>query len=445
MKNILYTTALDINNNIIHIDNAEKPNHFFCPLCKERMVLKKSEKQKRRPHFSHKNNNKCSPETILHYLFKVQLYEKIKESILKNKELKISWNCKFCAETHSGNLLKKAKSVELEYTMPNTRPDIAILDENKNVVSVIEIIVTHYPEKEAIRYYKENNIILIEIVLDSDNDILNMDSKLKQLRINDLCIYPEYRKCGHYTLERSRKCFLKNKLYRIIYNKIKNNNELTIVWNCDFCSDTHSGNLLKKANDIKKNYKYKNINLDIAFFDKNNTPFLAINIINSDSEILKNEYDLIFLYIKSNIDYEDLEKDIYNKLIHPYKVNFCFSPRCKKCNSYMEKKYLKVIEGRCWRCNTPMKIAIVEILGNDNSPERFTKEDITLATSKNVFLKKQYSKTIKSTYLANSCRKCGTFIGSHFLFIEYVAPAYYGELVMNTYHSGYVCPKCDEY
>ncbi len=306
MKNILHTTVLDNNNNIIHINDAQKTQSFFCPLCKKEMILKKSENQRRRPHFAHKKNSNCNPETVLHYLFKTKLYKIIKKSIQTKKDLLISWDCNFCAETHSGNLLKKVRN-------------------------------------------------------------------------------------------------------------------------------------------IKKDYVYNNVNLDIAFFDDKNRLFMAINIIKSDREINKKENNIIFLYIKSDINYKDLEHSILNKLKTPYYVDFCFSPKCKKCNSYMQKRFLKVIDSKCWKCNAPIKIAVVEILGNDNPPENFTQDDIQLAISKNVFLKKQYSKTIKRTYLANTCKTCNSFIGSHFLFTEYVAPAFYGELKMNTYHSGYVCPKCDIY
>lgn len=81
---------------------------------------------------------------------------------------------------------------------------------------------------------------------------------------------------------------------------------------------------------------------------------------------------------------------------------------------------------------------------NNLSPSEFTDDEIIFAQSKGVLLKTQYSKTVNEKYVANSCNKCGTFAGDHYLFTQYIAPASYGELPSETFDIGYLCEHCEE-
>jgi hypothetical protein len=71
-----------------------------------------------------------------------------------------------------------------------SKPDIALFDKTGKVFAVIEIVVTHKPEDTVIKYYKENNIVLIQIELDSENDLENIDNKLESAaRVNCISLY----------------------------------------------------------------------------------------------------------------------------------------------------------------------------------------------------------------------------------------------------------------
>ena len=78
-------------------------------------------------------------------------------------------------------------------------------------------------------------------------------------------------------------------------------------------------------------------------------------------------------------------------------------------------KLITITKSKCWNCNEKMKIAMVLFDGTFYGPEEFSKKEIEIAESKDVFLKKHHSDSIKETYLANTCRKCGSFIGQLFL------------------------------
>jgi len=79
-KEILYTVALDPQGQLITARNAIKGNAFTCPMCSSVMILKKSGKTgegTKRPHFAHKSlTPNCTPESVLHFVFKTLLAKK---------------------------------------------------------------------------------------------------------------------------------------------------------------------------------------------------------------------------------------------------------------------------------------------------------------------------------------------------------------------------------
>lgn len=320
MTNILYTVATDKYGNLIKANDAEKGNDFFCPVCKTELILRKSGKTgkgTKRPHFAHRSlTPNCTPETALHYSFKNLLAKKIEHHINSKTPLSIFWNCSFCGDEHSGNLLKKINAVKVEHNLTVCQPDIALLDSSEKVFAVIEIVVTHKPEESVVSFYSDNDIILIQINLTSDQDIDNLEEKVS--------------------------------------------------------------------------------NPDI--------------------------------------------------------VNTCYNPKCNTCGQFQQKKKMTIIEGDCWKCGSTMKIATISsskgglIRGSSNNlrPSDFTSEEIEFAKTKGVILKTQYSKTVGDNYVANSCPKCGSFVGDHYLFTQYIAPASFGELPSQKFDIGYHCERCDE-
>lgn len=199
---ILYTIAKDSNGNLVRANDAKKGITFFCPVCNNELLLRKSGntgKYSKRPHFAHKLlTPNCTPETVLHFSFKTLLTKKIQQHIDNSLPLNITWICQHCRDIHSGNLLKKIKSVRLEYKIGVCQPDITLLDIDEKVFAVIEIVVTHKPERQVLNYYKTNNIILIQIELKSDNDIYEIDSKISNPDLISICFNPKCKNCRHY-------------------------------------------------------------------------------------------------------------------------------------------------------------------------------------------------------------------------------------------------------
>lgn len=191
-KELLHTIALDDSGSFIHIDDAEKGRVYYCPSCKGDFILRKSGKigkGSKRPHFAHNElTPNCTAESALHYSFKTQLADLLNKYISEKKGLVINWSCPTCAESYQGYLLTKTTSVKVEYNLKVCQPDITLLDVKGNVIAVIEIVVTHAPEEKVLQYYKENEIILIQINLSSDEDLKNIEGKISVPNIVDYCL-----------------------------------------------------------------------------------------------------------------------------------------------------------------------------------------------------------------------------------------------------------------
>jgi predicted Zn-ribbon and HTH transcriptional regulator len=199
---ILYTIAKNKDDTLIKAIDAIKGNDYFCPLCSNELLLRKSGntgKNSKRPHFAHKTlTPNCTAETALHFLAKNLISEKIQKCINENVSINFSWHCKFCDEIHNGDLLKKTKKVKLEHDLKLCRPDISLFDNNDKVFAVIEVVVTHKPEALTIKFFRENNIVLIQINFNSDSELNEIDNKITKPDRVLICYNPKCKNCGHY-------------------------------------------------------------------------------------------------------------------------------------------------------------------------------------------------------------------------------------------------------
>lgn len=243
-KQILYTTAFDELNALVHINEAEKGKLYYCPQCKEKFKLNKSGKTgkgSKRPYFSHiRNTPNCKPETVLHYSFKRKVVELLENHLSDKNAFMINWTCSSCSNINNANLLAKVVTVREEYNLGFCQPDIALLDAEGKVIIVIEIVVTHFPEERVTQYYRENNIILLQINLTSDEDLLLVREKLTSPAIVEYCLKPvcfyKYNKTikrlVKYFKAQCGQCFLS-----IPGFYIENNSSFGIMKSKDFTND----------------------------------------------------------------------------------------------------------------------------------------------------------------------------------------------------------------
>lgn len=208
-KRLLHTHAEDEKGDLIHVDDAVKGVKYFCtdPECSKEIIFRSSGKTgsgSRRPHFSHKKGTSpnCSPERALHEVFKKKLIDLLEKYKAENRPFIFKWVCNACSCSNSGNILARTISIKAEYYLGECRPDIALLDEEENVLATIEIVFTHEPEPKVLRYYQDKRITLIQINLTSDEDLNMIEEKAKSPDIVDLCLSPRCQNNGRYLLNR---------------------------------------------------------------------------------------------------------------------------------------------------------------------------------------------------------------------------------------------------
>ncbi len=209
MSRILnFSFAKDQKGEIVVAGSANKGNIYLCLICNQELILRKSERKLKRPHFSHHQlTQNCSPESAIHFAFKSILFKKISKSIAKKEAIEIFWQCNYCNKKHSGNLLKKASVVKLEHTLiePDSskyfRPDISLLDDKNKVFAVIEIIVTHEPEPELIDFYNKNKIFFIFFKVSNEGDLKLIRGKKFKPTYVHYCENPKCNECSGYKQE----------------------------------------------------------------------------------------------------------------------------------------------------------------------------------------------------------------------------------------------------
>ena len=77
-----------------------------------------------------------------------------------------------------------------EYNLDVCRPDIALLDKNNKPIFVIEVVVTHRPNPEVLKYYENHNVVCFLIKVNDFSCCEKIEDKLSHLDTDSmiLCI-----------------------------------------------------------------------------------------------------------------------------------------------------------------------------------------------------------------------------------------------------------------
>ncbi len=307
--------AIDKDNNYIFPHNGIKKEKYKCPECNEDIIFKKGEIVI--PHFSHKANSNCtyyssSPsESEIHIYAKNKLAQWLEEK----KKLKIIGACFSCNEQFINKKIKHKDGDEviIEYNSPCRKyiADVAIINNGK-VRYVLEVTNTHKTIDEAAEARPEPWFDFNAIDIINDMDFDKNKSKLSCIR-NDC-----NRFCDKCIPEKNNIEECKN----IFKNYIKYNVDLGIEWKCILCGGLpySTGEDILPNYNIIYNYKFKNLNVDIAVFNEEKIKFFILfneNIIDKLQENIKWFYFEPEKFIEQ---YKELKNDEY------------FCPRCDKSN-----------------------------------------------------------------------------------------------------------------
>lgn len=215
---------------------------------------------------------------------------------------------------------------------------------------------------------------------------------------------------------------------------------LSLQWDCDSCSGTHSGNLLKRASHVQEEFGLGACRPDIALLDGKGNVVAAIEIVVTHSpepstieHYKKMSIPLIVFELKSDAELSRASEDV----LRPDIVDVCLNPKCPRCHRHMPRMKLLVIDGECWRCKAPMKVGALR--GDAGYEGGFDAAQIALANQHGANIRTRYSRTVRDRYAANTCTRCNAFIGNHYLFTDYVAMPDYSRIELD---AGYYCPVC---
>lgn len=189
--NILNPWALDSSGKIVSIEHAQKGEVYRCPVCNELMSYckKREGSHNYTDNFRHQSKTSCKGggESEIHRMAKEKVYDILRHFLDKHYELPITWTCPDCGIDMEANLLRRAKDVRMEHDLDAARPDIDLLDDKGNTIIAIEIVFTHDVEASTLRFYDNNNIVLVRIVVRSAEDCNDMMHKLQFPDSCNLC------------------------------------------------------------------------------------------------------------------------------------------------------------------------------------------------------------------------------------------------------------------
>jgi hypothetical protein len=233
----------------------------------------------------------------------------------------------------------------------------------------------------------------------------------------------------------------KQSLFAVLQEHVEQQKPFTISWHCVYCGDPHAGNLFKKARSVSDVVGEPN---QMILADENGQTFVVVIISKNKKPNLGiahsfRDQGIIYLQICPPVGDE---KNIVESVSNPRFVSTCLNPKCKTCGGYQSEKSLVIIDSECWKCNSKMKVAIMDCNGHYTGPEAFTGDELTFARSKGVLIKNNFSKTVGESYLSNTCPTCAALTGQHYLFTDHYTEAMNGYYTYESYPAGYSCEYC---
>lgn len=214
-----------------------------------------------------------------------------------------------------------------------------------------------------------------------------------------------------------------------------------IVWTCEACGDTHEGNLLKRASEVRLEQSLGTIRPDITLCDSAGQAVALVEIVvshepGSNTRDLAAERGLPVVEFNLESD-DDLDQLHRTGPLTPTRVDRCLRPKCPRCGRPLYRKRLHVVNATCWRCDHPMKIAMLAFAGAIEGPIFFSEEDLDASRHLGALFAETYGKSNGKRYVANTCPNCHAFVGRGHLHDYYELMA-----AENGIDLGTICAKC---
>jgi ssDNA-binding Zn-finger/Zn-ribbon topoisomerase 1 len=254
----------------------------------------------------------------------------------------------------------------------------------------------------------------------------------------------------HFAHPAETSCNLESILHRIgkalLYSEIEGaiaaGREIPVTWKCSRCGDHHKGNLLRKARSVRLEHSFGVCRPDLVLFDEIDRPIVAIEVVVSHAP---EEHAVQFLETEGIGLLEfHVESDFVLETIHPLTEfratigTVCTRKKCPECKAPLRTVKLFIGDGRCWKCRSKMKVALISRDWMKDGPSEFNATALTIAQQRGAVFRKRLPNDAGKRLLANSCPRCRSLTNEFFL-MDYVYLAGRNDGVI----VGFECSRCD--
>lgn len=163
-----------LNGKLFLIDQIVRGDRakYTCPACHATLIVKMG--HVRRSHFAHHPGSNCNPESIIHKAAKYGLRDRIQKAINEHCKILFTWSCQKCHALNSGDLVRRAHSVEVEEHLGDCRPDIVVHDNDGNPVLFVEIDHKHSPEENVYEHARIGKIGVVTFKISDEQGVMRL-------------------------------------------------------------------------------------------------------------------------------------------------------------------------------------------------------------------------------------------------------------------------------
>jgi ssDNA-binding Zn-finger/Zn-ribbon topoisomerase 1 len=147
----------------------------------------------------------------------------------------------------------------------------------------------------------------------------------------------------------------KNLLAQRINSSIQNNVPIELTWSCKKCSQTHHGNLIRKAKTAILEHDLLTARPDISLIDENETVIAAIEVVvTHHPEKAVQEFYLTnnIALVQFNVSSEEQLNDVYLEVLQPALVSSCTAPKCPICSNPLTNRSIVFSYIDCEKCGS---------------------------------------------------------------------------------------------
>ena len=233
-----------------------------------------------------------------------------------------------------------------------------------------------------------------------------------------------------------------------IEGAIATQRSVNVLWGCERCCRNHETDLVQGATGVAVEHTIRTaagaIRPDVVVFGPSGEPQTLIEVI-----VTHEPEQPVYDYAQVNgiavaefriATVADLEALDHTRTLQPGKATLgCLTPSCSECGDPVQGKptrySLHVVTASCWKCGTDMMMALWESEAGElhdslggyafgpsglicgisvEDGEGPGEDELSVARSHGAVIGRQYSRTMSGYYQANTCARCGAFVGANF-------------------------------